>query len=796
MNWWQKLSAVRRVGLLLIVTGLVALAGLLPARMLAGSPTGSDRSLDWATLVATWIEAVGVAVTMINRVVKTDALSERSIDEAADRLTDQVRLLEMQELARLLGTGQHGTTAARLHYHRAVPPARAMAPDATAPDTIHHIGQYLMDQPWQRLVILGPPGAGKTVLAMMLLTQLMARRDAETDPVRRTAMPVPVRFNLPRWDPARSLTGWLADEVATRFGLPAVVARCLVQNRRILPILDGLDEMDDPTGEPVRAEAAITDLNAYLCCHGPAPAVVTCRAEQYQRLRDAAGIVLKPATEITVEPLGPEQIREYLDAEYDCSVDWERRHEWEPVLDAFDDQDDQRLLGVLGTPWRLALAVAYHRNGGDLLALLPRPVESPTGHQGSADPDDLHQRRVGTLLLSSFIPARTNLYGHEGHNGRDHRDGRAGRDRSDGATVVAWFRAIAVHLGDRTDLVPTDWWRAAGPGRVRRAHAVTAGALSVALWLAVDVARYGPLHWLTRLTAIPEQLTAGYHRSWPGLAATALGVGWYLFILLVLPLLAVVRAARPLVAATRTNPRQLRTVRGRRRLLRWFALGAVIGAVPGLGYGLSVGLTDGLRAGLTHGVGFGLCGGVVFALGYGLRPTGETGTGPIDPLRDDLIVWVAASTLAGLINGLATGLAAGPGGRFTDGFVVGAVDGSTGAAVAMLAFGLAGQAWLRYAVAVTILAGRGRQPLGFGRLLDWGHRAGILRIAGDAYQFRHTELRDWLRRSAAGAEAPTTTRPRPAAPADVATTLRRRRRNATRPPRSGIDRHQSGTRRH
>jgi hypothetical protein len=65
--------------------------------------------------------------------------------------------------------------------------------------------------------------------------------------------------------------------------------------------------------------------------------------------------------------------------------------------------------------------------------------------------------------------------------------------------------------------------------------------------------------------------------------------------------------------------------------------------------------------------------------------------------------------------------------------------------VAALAFGFAGQAWLRYLVAVAVRAHRNRLPLRFGRFLDWAHRAGILRVAGDAYQFRHVELREWLR---------------------------------------------------
>jgi len=53
-------------------------------------------------------------------------------------------------------------------------------------------------------------------------------------------------------------------------------------------------------------------------------------------------------------------------------------------------------------------------------------------------------------------------------------------------------------------------------------------------------------------------------------------------------------------------------------------------------------------------------------------------------------------------------------------------------------------AWTRYQVTVVIIAVRQQGPLRFGAFLDWAHQAGLLRVSGLAYQFRHRQLQDWL----------------------------------------------------
>jgi hypothetical protein len=56
---------------------------------------------------------------------------------------------------------------------------------------------------------------------------------------------------------------------------------------------------------------------------------------------------------------------------------------------------------------------------------------------------------------------------------------------------------------------------------------------------------------------------------------------------------------------------------------------------------------------------------------------------------------------------------------------------------------------------MTLAARDGQLPIRFGRFLDWAHGAGVLRIAGNAYQFRHIEIRNWLQGRSRDATRPT-----------------------------------------
>ncbi|HEX2417236.1 MAG TPA: NACHT domain-containing protein [Micromonosporaceae bacterium] len=152
--------------------------------------------------------------------------------------------------------------------------------------------------PNRQLVVLGAPGSGKTVLALLLTRALVA--------AARPGEPVPVLFSLASWRPdAEHLRSWLARRLKEeylfldndeQYGLAA--AERLVTAGRILPILDGLDEL------PVALHA--TAVQALDLGSAERPLVVTSRFEQYRAA--ASGHLLSRAMVILLQPLSLDDI--------------------------------------------------------------------------------------------------------------------------------------------------------------------------------------------------------------------------------------------------------------------------------------------------------------------------------------------------------------------------------------------------------------------------------------------------------------------------------------------------------
>lgn len=124
-------------------------------------------------------------------------------------------------------------------------------------------------------------GSGKTVLAIRLTLGLLALRANPADLV-------PVIFSLGSWDPsADSLLAWMADSlVRDHPGLSApgphgvALARELVNAGRILPVLDGFDEL----AEGIRRKA-LMELNAMTIA-----AVLTSRPAAYAETASKVGV--------------------------------------------------------------------------------------------------------------------------------------------------------------------------------------------------------------------------------------------------------------------------------------------------------------------------------------------------------------------------------------------------------------------------------------------------------------------------------------------------------------------------
>jgi hypothetical protein len=131
------------------------------------------------------------------------------------------------------------------------------------------LARWFGELPRGRLAILGGGGVGKTSLAVLLLRELAGGY--------APGRPVPVLLSLAGYDPhAEPLQPWLVRRLrrdyralrAPAYGPTAV--EDLVAQRRILPVLDGLDEI--PAN---RLAAVVQEVNRFTDAD---PLVVTCRS--------------------------------------------------------------------------------------------------------------------------------------------------------------------------------------------------------------------------------------------------------------------------------------------------------------------------------------------------------------------------------------------------------------------------------------------------------------------------------------------------------------------------------------
>ncbi len=147
----------------------------------------------------------------------------------------------------------------------------------------------------RRLLILGEGGYGKTTELLLLVAGLLqlARDDAQ--------QPVPVVLKLASWGRrSRRLADWMISQIAERHKLDAALVRRWIDGDRVLPLLDGLDEV-----EPGCRDACARAINEYLGGHPDRSLAVTCRNdvvdELSQRLDVRDAYALRPLSDAALD---------------------------------------------------------------------------------------------------------------------------------------------------------------------------------------------------------------------------------------------------------------------------------------------------------------------------------------------------------------------------------------------------------------------------------------------------------------------------------------------------------------
>jgi eukaryotic-like serine/threonine-protein kinase len=149
------------------------------------------------------------------------------------------------------------------------------------------------------LLILGAPGSGKTTLLLTLLQELLQRA------AQGPEQPIPVVFPLSSWAARRTpLADWFVDELQQRYDLPRKISQAWIDADHVLPLLDGLDEV-----QAERRAACVGAINAFRQTHVLLPLAVCSRVADYEALETR----LRLQGAIVVQPLSRGQVERYLE---------------------------------------------------------------------------------------------------------------------------------------------------------------------------------------------------------------------------------------------------------------------------------------------------------------------------------------------------------------------------------------------------------------------------------------------------------------------------------------------------
>jgi hypothetical protein len=556
--------------------------------------------------------------------------------------------------------------------------------------------------PARQLVVLGEPGAGKTVLAILFTLEVL---DA-----RATDEPVPVLLSLASWNPtAEHLQSWLARRLVEDYPAlantdihgPDTVAR-LIDSGWLIPVLDGLDEMP-----PALHDEAIDGLDRAMADGGPL--VVTCRTNEYESAVTLGGRFLSRAAVIEIDSVDVTDTIEFLTAAQPAD-----ESRWRPVTDHLRADPGAPLAKALSTPLMVYLArTAYTLPSTDPAELCDR--DRFQGHTV-----------IEEHLLKSYLPS---VYGDAPPLPRLGTSDVARQYSVEQAH--RWLCFLAAHL-DRRETRDLVWWH-----------------------LHKALPRRGK-QWVAGLVlGLIDGLVCA--------AAIGIGMGTGGF---VAGLLAAFSAAflTAHIGGPPMQPRRVNTeLPGRHRKIGQrlvFGIGIPLGV--GIASGITIGIAISIAITTTAGIVIGTTAGTGIAVIVGLTrwlnapADAFRSPSPVSVLRDErtvscihmclatfaipLTVGLVASTLDvvaeipfGAMLGLLTGVVAGILGGLVDRFVTRA--GGLLLVASPWGWSLLSRGWL---------ALKGRLPWRLMTFLTDAHQRGVLRQAGAVYQFRHARLQDHL----------------------------------------------------
>lgn len=533
------------------------------------------------------------------------------------------------------------------------------------------------------LVVLGSAEAGKSAAAVLLTINLLSKRTRDDDPV-------PVKFNLDHWDPGLNLANWLTQRMldehpgfksAATYG-ENVVAR-LLQQGRVLPILDGLDELagsDEPSAQRERDRVIEEIDRSTLRLPG---LILTCQHEIYDELDHR----LREAVVVRLQGVPTAEAHRYIE---NASHEHKHPERWKPVLDHLSTHKDGPLATALVSPLMVYLVPRVYRD----------PASNPADLMELGDAESIKEHLLRAYVPSVFPVIADRARGHPWR----------------ASDAVRWLGFLAAKLeqsGGASDAPATrfGWWELSRFGRP--ATGIMAGLVAALVGgAAVGLA-------FRALFSEPAGFAAG------GITGLVLGfLSWRN------------DPPKPSETQRRVGSRWSSIIRSGLAVgIIVFVGGALardisLAIVAGLGFGVPIALLYGftepdptlrpldprllLRLDIRVGI--------TFAVTYGV-PAGITGWF----LTRDLTLSVAVGAGSALAGALLYGPI----------WILAAITplGGIGKlrAVGVVAFVHLGLAILRFAPGRTL-------PWRVVAFLDEAHDLGVLRVVSGSYQFRHAAL--------------------------------------------------------
>ncbi|GIE95568.1 hypothetical protein [Paractinoplanes rishiriensis] len=366
MRGWR--DRLQTAGWFLIGVAALLVSGWIVARALvAGSDASFERLVGWANVLALPVGALGTTLVILDRAWPRRSAGQ-DVEQALAEL--RVRIDRQWSHEAVLRAVSHPAPISVRWSSTGRPAAGRPVVMGGAADwrelplegDVAEIVDAFRGLPHRQLMVLGGPGGGKTVLAMLLTLGLL-RRAAEGEPT-------PVLLAINEWDPGEHLDDFVARRIVqdygdalARHGDPDTLARRMIERRLLLPVLDGLDELPES-----RQYRAVLALDAFAA--EERPLVVTCRSTDYERMVVLGQAILTRAAVVELAPVTPEAVIEFL------SYPELARPRWQPVFDELCRGGAPHVSSALSSPLFVALARAAYREPStrptDLLALPSR----------------------------------------------------------------------------------------------------------------------------------------------------------------------------------------------------------------------------------------------------------------------------------------------------------------------------------------------------------------------------------------------------------------------------------------